>query len=131
MVRPPSNNLSPMSRMLHVAVATTLSGVALAASHAAEVGANALASDPLLPTVIVNSQAEHDSYGARRAGSATRTDTAIRDIPQSVTVITEALIKDQAMQGMADVARYVPGIGMANGEGNRDSPVFRGSTSAS
>ena len=35
------------------------------------------------------------------------------------------------MQSMADVARYVPGIGMANGEGNRDSPIFRGSASAS
>ena len=52
------------------------------------------------------------------------------DLPQTVTVINQALIRDLGMQSMADVARYVPGISMANGEGNRDSPIFRGSASA-
>ena len=31
-------------------------------------------------------------------------------MPQSVTVVTDEAIKDQAMQGMADVVRYMPGI---------------------
>jgi catecholate siderophore receptor len=64
------------------------------------------------------------------AGSttATRTLTPLRDVPQSVTVISRNTIADQSMQGMADVVRYVPGVGMGQGEGNRDTPILRGNS---
>lgn len=58
--------------------------------------------------------------------SSTRTSTPLRDVPQSISVITQDLIRDQSMQNMADVVRYVPGITMAQGEGHRDAPVIRG-----
>ena len=48
------------------------------------------------------------------------------DVPQSVTVLTGTQLRDQSMQSMADVVRFVPGITMAQGEGNRDAPVIRG-----
>src|SRR4051812_44576471 len=61
---------------------------------------------------------------SRRAGSltrtsrtATKTDTPLRDTPQSATVLTRTLIADQAMQSMADAVRFIPGVGMAQGEG--------------
>jgi catecholate siderophore receptor len=57
---------------------------------------------------------------------ATKTPTLLRDIPQAVTVINRALIRDQGMQSMIDVVRYVPGITMGQGEGNRDQPTIRG-----
>lgn len=119
--------LSPLSLMLRLAFA----GAALSSSmtHAAE--AEPLKNDTTLPTVTVSGKTEPNSYAVKRSTTATKTDTALRDTPQTITVINEALIKDQAMQSMADVARYVPGIGMANGEGNRDAPIFRGSTNAS
>ena len=66
-----------------------------------------------------------------RTTTATKTDTPLRDVPQSVTVITRDVIRQQTMQGMADVVRYVPGVGIAQGEGNRDTPVFRGNSSTS
>jgi catecholate siderophore receptor len=64
------------------------------------------------------------------AGSftATKTLTPLRDVPQSVTVITRNTIADQSMQSMADVVRYVPGVGMGQGEGNRDTPILRGNS---
>lgn len=68
-------------------------------------------------------------YDATSSQSATKTETPLIDTPQAITVITQELIQDQAMQGMADVVRYVPGVGMAQGEGNRDTPIFRGSSS--
>ena len=61
--------------------------------------------------------------------SATKTATALRDIPQAITVIPKELIADQRMQSMADVVRYMPGVGMAQGEGNRDTPILRGNSS--
>jgi catecholate siderophore receptor len=60
------------------------------------------------------------------ASRSTKTSTPLIDIPQSISVVTQDLIRDQAMQSMADVVRYVPGITMAQGEGHRDAPVIRG-----
>ncbi|HWB40922.1 MAG TPA: TonB-dependent siderophore receptor [Gemmatimonadales bacterium] len=63
--------------------------------------------------------------------SATKTPTPLRDVPQAVTVISRTLIDDQGMQSMADVARYIPGVTMGQGEGNRDQPTIRGNGSTS
>jgi len=65
-------------------------------------------------------------YGVQQTRTATKTDTALIDTPQAVSVVTRDLIDDQAMQGMADVVRYMPGVAMAQGEGNRNAPIMRG-----
>jgi len=66
------------------------------------------------------------SYRPRSLRSVTRTSTRIEQIPQAVTLIPRALIEDQAMTGLGDLVRYVPGVTMAQGEGHRDAPVLRG-----
>jgi catecholate siderophore receptor len=63
--------------------------------------------------------------------TATRTPTPLRDVPQAVTVVGRALIADQAMLGMADVTRNIPGVTMGQGEGNRDQITMRGNNSTS
>ncbi|MGX2039628.1 TonB-dependent receptor [Methylocaldum sp. MU1018] len=68
-------------------------------------------------------------YVAKRTSTATKTDTPLIDVPQSITVITQDLIKDQSMKSIADSVRYVPGVGMSQGEGNRDQVIFRGNNS--
>ena len=79
----------------------------------------------VLPTIEVRGKAA-SGYGVRRIRSATKTDALLRDVPQSVTVVTKKVIADQQMRGMADVVRYVPGVTMAQGEGNRDQATIRG-----
>lgn len=69
------------------------------------------------------------SYADNETATATRTDTPLRDVPQSVTIVTNDLIEDQAMRSMADVVRYVPGVSMGQGEGHRDAPTLRGNAS--
>ena len=77
-------------------------------------------------TVIASSD-----YNVAAVSSATKTLTPLRDVPQSVTVVPQELIKDQMMMSIADVVRYVPGITAIQGENNRDQLVIRGnSTSA-
>lgn len=68
-------------------------------------------------------------YQGDNPSSAMKTDTELKDIPQSVSIITEQQIQDLALHGMADVLRYVPGASMAQGEGHRDAPVLRGNVS--
>lgn len=67
-------------------------------------------------------------YQAEISSTATKTMTPLREVPQAVTVITQPMMADQLMAGMADVVRYVPGVGMAQGEGNRDTPILRGNS---
>ncbi|HUE85261.1 MAG TPA: TonB-dependent siderophore receptor [Vicinamibacterales bacterium] len=85
--------------------------------------------DPVGITEAVTVQAP--AGGERRIASGTRTETPLRDVPQAISVVSRDLIADQAMRTMADVVNYVPGVGMAQGEGHRDAPIFRGNTSTS
>jgi catecholate siderophore receptor len=63
---------------------------------------------------------------ANSTSVATKTNTPLRDIPQSLSVITKDFIRDQAPLGLTDVTRYVPGVAVHQGEGNRDELVIRG-----
>ena len=70
-------------------------------------------------------------YSVPALSSATKTMTPLRDVPQAVSVVSRQLIADQRMSSMADVTRYMPGVGFAQGEGNRDTPILRGNSSTS
>ncbi|MBV9557545.1 MAG: TonB-dependent receptor, partial [Pseudolabrys sp.] len=78
-----------------------------------------------LSTINVEATSQ-SGYVAKSTSVATKTDTPLIDIPQSVNVITKEVIKDQAPQGLTDVTRYVPGVSVHQGEGNRDELVIRG-----
>jgi catecholate siderophore receptor len=69
------------------------------------------------------------AYVTTSSRTATKTDTPLRDTPQSATVLTRSFIADQSMQSMADAVRFIPGVTMAQGEGHRDAPVIRGQSS--
>lgn len=75
---------------------------------------------------VVGKAPSRRGYNVPLISTATKTPTPLRDVPQAVTVVSHELIKDQGMQSMADVVRYVPGITMGQGEGNRDQPTIRG-----
>ncbi len=69
-------------------------------------------------------------YVATSSVTATKTDTLLRDVPQSISVLTREVIQDQAIQSLGDAVRYVPGVGVSQGEGNRDALIFRGNRSS-
>ena len=70
-------------------------------------------------------------YLTKRSRSATKTDTPLLNVPQSISVVSHELMRDLSMQGISDVARYLPGISASQGEGNRDALVLRGNNSTS
>src|ERR1043166_8602239 len=63
---------------------------------------------------------------ANSTSVATKTNTALVNIPQSLTVVTKDTIRDQSFQSVTEVTRYVPGVAIHQGEGNRDELVIRG-----
>jgi len=83
----------------------------------------------MTPVVVSADASRRTRYTTRRTTTATRTDAPLRDVPQAITVVGADLIADQSMQNMADVARYVPGVAMGQGEGHRDAPTIRGQES--
>ena len=94
------------------------------------------ATETTLDEVKVKSSRERadgpvEGYRATRSSTVTKTDTPLRDVPQSVQVVPEALVKDQGARSMAQILRYVPGTTMNPGEGGRDQPVLRGISTTS
>ncbi len=116
------------SRALSLAIALSLGTTAFAPARADDAAALAPTE---LPKVTVTAEHESDGYLAERNRSAMKTDTPLLDVPQSVSIVTRDLILDQSMQNLADVVRYVPGAGMAQGEGHRDTIILRGNSSTS
>lgn len=74
-----------------------------------------------LEKLQVNGHRDSDSYSIQRSHTATKTDTALVNIPQAITVITRELIDDQGMRGIGDVTRYVPGVGQTSNIGEVDT----------
>lgn len=81
-----------------------------------------------LPAIQVTAS-NTNRYAAVSTSTATKTNTLLRDVPQAISVITNELIKDQSVRSIGDAVRYVPGVGISQGEGNRDALVFRGNRS--
>lgn len=53
-------------------------------------------------------------------------DAPLRDIPQTIDVIPEAVIRDQRALSLQDVLKNVPGVGFSHGDGQRDQVSIRG-----
>ena len=67
-------------------------------------------------------------YLANQSGTGTKTDTPLRETPQSITVVTADRITDQGALTVQETLRYVPGVfADAYGQDSRgDYPRFRG-----
>mgnify|MGYP001791770384 CR=1 FL=1 len=59
---------------------------------------------------VVVTGAENDDYFVPNASSATRTDTPIRDIPQSIQVVPQRVLEDRVITNDVEPLRTVSGI---------------------
>ncbi len=58
--------------------------------------------------------------------SSIKTGTPLIDTPQSVVTLGRERLDDQGLAQLGDALRYVPGVTLSLGEGNRDQVVLRG-----
>ncbi len=85
--------------------------------------------DATLPEVKVTSSRElPPTYNPPTAVSTTKIEAPLRDIPQTVNVVPQSLLRDQGVRSMQDVLKSVPGIGLSTGDGQRDQVTIRGFT---
>jgi catecholate siderophore receptor len=108
---------------MRLLLSVTASVLALAGAAQAQQGP----SDPEateVESIVVTGRAR--GYQALDTVTATKTDTPLIDVPQSVSVVTAEQIEDQGLRSVGDVLRYVPGVTVGQGEGNRDQITLRG-----
>ncbi|MBW4485557.1 MAG: TonB-dependent siderophore receptor [Tildeniella torsiva UHER 1998/13D] len=87
------------------------------------------AAEEAIQIEVTGEQAE-DDYAVPNAATATRTNTAILEIPQSVQVIPQQILEDQQVIRVDDALRNVSGIsGRLGPFGNSTNLTIRGFTS--
>jgi catecholate siderophore receptor len=72
-----------------------------------------------LPTIGVAAQAEQQDFQAERSTVGAKTPTALRDIPQTVTVINKAVLQSQGATSFQDALRNAPGVTIGAAEGGQ------------
>ena len=63
-------------------------------------------------------------YKATRSASATRTDTALHETPQSISVVPSDVLQDTAATRLQDGLDYAGGVGRANNFGGQGLTTF-------
>ena len=84
-----------------------------------------------LPEVTVKADVSRElgeGYNPPNAVSATKTEAPLRDVPQTVNVVTAEVMRDQHATSMQDALKNVPGVSFSTGDGQRDQVSIRGFT---
>lgn len=82
-----------------------------------------------LPEVTVKADASRElgeGYNPAKTVSATKTEAPLRDVPQTVNVVTAEVMRDQHALSVQDTLKNVPGVGFSTGDGQRDQVTIRG-----
>ena len=95
-----------------------LSVVAAALTFNTSVSANT-ADDPERITI-------EGQYLSINESNSVKTPTPIIDVPQSLSIMTAEEITERGITSIGEIIDYTPGVNTSQGEGHRDSVVFRG-----
>ncbi|MBE9171147.1 TonB-dependent receptor plug domain-containing protein [Pleurocapsales cyanobacterium LEGE 06147] len=81
----------------------------------------------ITPEKTAQTEAEEDNYFVPDGTTATRTDTPLRDIPQSIQIVPQQVIEDQQAIQLEDVIRNVSGVSTGDSfGGTTERFVIRG-----
>ncbi len=103
---------------------TPLATALLAAFSVPATFAQSAPTEATLPAVTV--QAGEQNYNAITSTSATKINAPLRDIPQTINVVPQELMRDKGVRSMEDAVKSVPGVGLSHGDGQRDQVTIRG-----
>lgn len=116
-----------MNKNIAIARALLLAASSAAAAQPApRASSGAAAAEAQLPEISVQGGRDAPDYNPPSASSATKIDAPLRDIPQTVNVVPQTLMRDQGVRSMEEALRNVPGIGLSHGDGQRDQVTIRG-----
>lgn len=77
--------------------------------------------------IVVTGEQEETGYSVPDGTTATKTDTPLRDIPQSIQVVPRQVLEDQNVTRISEAARNVSSVTVQRGFGNNtDNYIIRG-----
>ena len=75
--------------------------------------------------IVVTGVHDQEGYVAKETNAA-KFAAPLRDIPQSVSVVTDEVLRDQRALSLQDALQNVPGVSLGSGDGQRDQVSIRG-----
>ena len=88
-------------------------------------GSSANAATELAAMTVTTAREATPTYNPSVARSATKIEAPLRDIPQTVNVVPQSVLRDQGARSMQDVMKAIPGVGLSHGDGQRDQVTIR------
>ena len=79
------------------------------------------ATTELNPLNVIDSKGESPTLS-----SGLKSSLPANKVPQSLSIVRDEQIKAQGLKSIGDIIDYTPGVNNSQGEGHRDSAVFRG-----
>jgi catecholate siderophore receptor len=101
------------------ATASTNANTNAATSAPARATRATIADSGTLPAIGVAAHAEQQDFQAERSSVGAKTPTALRDIPQTVTVINKDVLASQGATSFQDALRNAPGVTIGGAEGGQ------------
>lgn len=92
---------------------------------ASSAGSSANAATELPAMTVTTVREATPTYNPSVARSATKIEAPLRDIPQTVNVVPQSVLRDQGARSMQDVMKAIPGVGLSHGDGQRDQVTIR------
>ena len=80
-------------------------------------GSSANAATELPAMTVTTAREATPTYNPSVARSATKIEAPLRDIPQTVNVVPQSVLRDQGARSMQDVMKAIPGVGLSHGDG--------------
>ncbi len=123
----PLSCLSAIPLAIPLAISLAVAAWPAAAQTVPDAAAPAPAAEAVLPQVIVQEKAQEVGYQPKRATTATRSDAALRDVPQAIAVVPAQVLQDQQVRSIDEALYNVSGITQANTlGGTQDAVIKRG-----
>lgn len=124
-------NMSPVpARPLHIPLKLAVLSLGMSQVFGNQAFAQAAPVSQLRTVTVTapNALSPTEGYSALSSVGATKTDTALNEVPQSVSVVTRQQIEDQRPRTVAEALRYTPGVftGAAGSTTRYDYIVLRG-----
>lgn len=113
-----------MSLSCRAALVAGIAFIPAFSAYAAETPTDGAPQEYLPKNILVIG--EREGYESEDGSTATKTQTPLIEVPQTVYVLTEEQLDDQNVRSLGDALRYAPGVSLESGEGHRDEVFIRG-----
>lgn len=111
---------------MYISILSTMKKTTLILSILSSISALTYADTVDLPSIQVKAEQKTLKAKMTEASTATKGLMQLKDVPQTVNVIPQEILKEQGVTSIQGALQNVPGVGFSTGDGQRDQVSIRG-----